>query len=133
VVRRAQMRAALDHLSWNPNCRLMFIEASGLWATAWILRDAATLRFLVGVSARPPVRRPFPDIADHVVQAVSVRREDADRRSTLEAVVQKVLVWEAALPGIGHLPAARRELITPGELGILEPAPCRILPFRFGR
>src|SRR5215472_3124497 len=69
-----------------------------------------------------PVRRPLPDVADHVVQAVAVGRERADRRGPLVAVVLRVLNGELALPGVGHPAAVRIELISPGELGAVEPA-----------
>src|SRR5262245_248126 len=44
-----------------------------------------------------------------------------------------MLVREGALPGVGHVPAARRELVAPGIFGTVEPAARRELPFRFAR
>jgi hypothetical protein len=45
----------------------------------------------------------------------------------------EVFVREIALPRIGAMLTARRESVTPCELGILEAAARRELPFRFGR
>src|SRR5205807_4361414 len=61
VVRRAQVGAALD----NP-ARDAFVGR----------RRAARL---LAVAGREGVSRPFPDVAGHVVQAVAVGREGADR------------------------------------------------------
>src|SRR6478735_6882679 len=75
IVRRTEMRAALEHLARNADVRLAGIEASAFRATAWVQRDAAGLRRIAMVLLRPPVGGPFPDIADHVVEAVAVRRK----------------------------------------------------------
>ena len=40
---------------------------------------------------------------------------------------------EFALPGVGHVLAAGRELVAPGELRAVEPAARGELPFGFGR
>ena len=82
---------------------------------------------------RIPVGGPFPDVADHVVEAVSVRRERGHRRSALEAVGVGVLAREFALPGIGHVTAVGREFVAPGKFGAVKPAARRKFPFRFGR
>src|SRR5262249_61850514 len=47
-----------------------------------------------------PVARPLPDIADHVVEAVAVRLEAADRRGPYVAVLVRVVDGEDALPGV---------------------------------
>jgi hypothetical protein len=79
-----------------------------------------------------PVGRPFPDVADHVVNSIAVRRERRHRRRALIAVEGQVLARERALPGVRHLPIARRELIAPCELGAVEAAAGGELPFGFG-
>src|SRR5258708_29951806 len=91
VVRRAQMRAALDDLSWNFHVGGSGIVAVGLAAAARVLRNAAGLGRIRFVPRRIPVGGPFPDVADHVVESVTVRRERSDRRSTLETVGLGVL------------------------------------------
>src|SRR5262245_14891565 len=80
VIRRAQMRAALDDLAWDPDGGLARVVAALLAPAARVLRDAARLRRVGLVLRGIPVGRPFPDIADHVVKAVSVGRECRDRR-----------------------------------------------------
>jgi hypothetical protein len=82
---------------------------------------------MVGV----PVVGPLPDIADHVEQAVAVRREGTHRRGALKAIQAAVVVGELPLKGVGHRPAAGVELLAPGELRILEAAAGGPLPLRF--
>src|SRR4029078_1479191 len=96
------------------------------------VRDRATravdLRVLL-----VPVRGPFPDVAGHVVETVAVRLERTDGRGPLEAVLEQVLPWELALPGVRLRLAVRRELVAPAELSGLEPAACGALPLRLRR
>jgi hypothetical protein len=51
------------------------IIASGLRAASRIARDATALCGILGMVRRPKVASPFPHIADHVVESVSIRRE----------------------------------------------------------
>src|SRR5882724_12757030 len=132
VVRRAQMRAAFDDLSWNLHIGGSGVIAIGLAPTARVLRDAASLRCIRLMLWRIPVGRPFPGVADHVVEAVPVWRECTDRRGALEAVGIDVLPWKLTLPGICHVTAMRREFIAPRKLGAVEPAARCKFPFRFG-
>jgi len=55
---------------------------------------------------RVPVAGPFPDVADHVVNAVTVRWKRGNRRRALEAVVVQILSRKFALPGVGLVLAA---------------------------
>src|ERR1700730_14814476 len=113
--------------------RLAGIEACVLPSAAWIFRNAAGLRRVRFMYLRIPVGGPLPDIADHVVDAVAVRREGRDRRGAIEAVAADILLREFALPGIGHVLAAGRELVAPGELCTIKRATGGEFPFRFGR
>src|SRR6476659_5496649 len=126
------MRAAFDDLLWNLDVGRSWIVAAVLAPAARVLRDAAGLRRIGFVPRRVPVGRPLPDVADHVVQPVTVRRECGDRRRALEAVRLGVLEWKLTLPGIGHVTAFRRELFAPRKLGAIEPAARRKFPFCFG-
>src|ERR1700736_319292 len=92
VVRRAQVRAALDDLLWNPHVGRSGVVASVLASAARILRDAASFRRVSLVLGRIPVGGPFPDIPDHVMQAVAIRRERIHRRSAFIAILVAVLV-----------------------------------------
>src|SRR5207248_2133614 len=103
VIRRAQMRAALQHLARDPDLRLAGVVARLLTPAARVLRDAAGFRGIGFMSGGPPVGCPLPDIADHVVEPVAAWRERADGRGALIAVGLQVLVRENALPGIRHL------------------------------
>ena len=94
VVRRAQVRAAFDDLAGNFDVGRRRVVAALLASAARILRDAASLQRVGFVPRRVPVGGPFPDVADHVVEAVAVRRECSDRRGAFEAVVVTVLARE---------------------------------------
>ena len=115
VVRRAQMRAAFDDLAWNFHIGRSRVIALRLAATARVLRDAASLRGIRLMLWRIPVCRPFPDVADHVVEAVPIRRECGDGRRTLEAIGIDILPRKFTLPGIGHVTPGGREFIAPGK------------------
>src|SRR5206468_5191003 len=132
VIRRAQMRAALDDLAGNLDVRLAGIVTRCFRAAARVFRDAAGFGRIGLVLLRVPVRGPFPDIADHVVNAVAVRRECRDRRGTLIAIIVPVLPRKLALPGIGLVLAVGREFAAPGIFGAIEPASRSELPFCFG-
>src|SRR3954447_1983895 len=116
VVRRAQVRAALDHATRDVLTRLGRRAA----------RPCGTV---------PPalVARPFPHVARHVDQPVAVGLEGTGRRGAGVAVAQQVLPRELTLPGVGHHPSARCELVAPGEDGALETAARRVLPLRLRR
>src|SRR6266446_6132460 len=113
VVGRTKMGASLQHLAWNTNRGLARIVACFHRPAARVLRHAAGLRRIGLVLFRVPVGRPFPDIADHVEDAVAVRRKGAHRRGAGPAIRFEILVREGALPGVGHVPAARREFLAP--------------------
>src|SRR5205814_570002 len=115
VVRSAEMRAALKHLAWNPDIRLTRVVARGLGPTARILRNAARFGRIGFVLPRIPIGRPFPNIPNHVVQAVAVGRECGDGRSALETVSREVHVREITLPGVRHVLASRRLVVAPSE------------------
>src|SRR4029453_4837810 len=76
-------------------------------------RSAAGVTGPLVVPGGIEVGRPLPDVAGHVVEAIAVRRERRDRRRPLEAIFERVLPGELALPGVRHHPATRRELVPP--------------------
>ena len=133
VVRRTEVRAALEHLARDAGPRLARIVAALGPGAARVRGHAAGLGRVGLVLRRVPVGRPFPDVADHVVDAVAVGREGAHRRGPRPAVGAQVLVGKVALPGVGHMPAVRRELVAPGEVRAVQPAARGEFPFRFGR
>ena len=133
VVWRAEVRAALDHPAGDENLGLARIVALGLARSAGIARRATGLDHLAGMTRHVPVGGPLPDVADHVQQAVAVRRERVDRRGARVAVALQVLPRELALPGVGHVLVARQELVSPRVGFFLEPAAGGKLPFGLAR
>src|SRR5215831_9869148 len=133
VVRRALVRTALQHLAWNFDFRLAGVVARLLATAPRIDRNAAGLVGIGLVPSRVPVGGPFPHIADHVVNAVAVRRECSHRRGSLVSVELHILAWKGTLPGVRHLFAAGCEFVAPGELRTVEPATGGKLPLGFGR
>src|SRR5690242_20561344 len=102
------MRAALEHPARDADLRLARIVAVGFAPTARVLGDAAGLGRIGRMLMSVPVRGPFPDVADQVVKAISIRRKRGHRGSALEAILTLVLERKRALPGIGHVATARR-------------------------
>src|SRR5688572_33415899 len=107
------MRATLQDLAWNPHVGLTRIVARVLAPSARIERDAARLDRLTGMTRFIPVRRPFPDVADHVVETVAVRVVRTDGRRALIAVARHVAPRKFTLPGVRHVPIVREKLVTP--------------------
>src|SRR3954463_15996971 len=79
----AEVGPALDHLAGNFTARVAWVVAAIHYRPARVLRDAAGLLNLRRMLRGVPVGRPLPDVADHVGEAVTVRREGADRRCPL--------------------------------------------------
>src|SRR5215471_251802 len=90
IVRRAEMRAALQDFPGNADAWLTWIKARRLGAAARILRNTAGFRRIGFVPGRPPVGGPLPDIADHVADAVTVRWKRGDRRGALITVLAQI-------------------------------------------
>src|SRR5215472_13208313 len=123
VVGRAQKRAAFDHPTRRLTARQRQILQFG---SARIDRSLARM-------TRPiPVARPLPDIADHVVEAVAVRLEAADRRGPYVAVLVRVVDGEDALPGVRDRLARAIERARPIVLAVATAARGEF-PLRLGR
>ena len=130
VVGGAQVRAALHHPSRDRG-GVAGVDASLLRSAARVGDAAAGMG---GLAVRlVPVGGPFPDVADHVDQAVAVGRVGAHGRGAFVPVLAGVLDRELALPGVGHPAPVRVELVAPGELGPLQAAAAGQLPFGLGR
>src|SRR5215469_5758219 len=133
VIWRAQVRAAFNDLARNLCRRQAGIVTSLHRAAARIFRNAARLRRVGRVLGGPPVGGPFPHIADHVVDAVAVRRKRHHRRGAVEAILAFIFVRKIALPGIGAMLPTGGELVAPGEFGAVEAAARGEFPFGLGR
>src|SRR4051812_23648984 len=120
VARRAEVRSALDHLARNAAYRIPRIDTAGLCPTAGIGWNATGGPDVM--AGREPVRRPFPDIADHVEQPIAIGGKTTHRRGSDMAIEREILLRECPLPDIGHVAAVRRQLIAPGEFGALKAA-----------
>src|SRR4030095_7878610 len=101
VVRRAQVRAALHHLARDANVGQAGVVALLSRAAPGVADGTAGLLDLAVVLV--PVGGPLPDVAGHLVEPVAVGWKGAERRRPFVAVVQQVLPWEFALPGVAHV------------------------------
>src|SRR5215470_6524627 len=90
VVWRTEMRAALQHLARDPDLGLARVITLRLVPAARVQRDAAGFRGIGLMPGGPPITRPLPDVPDHVVEAVAVRRKRPHRRGALIAVGREV-------------------------------------------
>src|SRR5215831_15379657 len=122
------MRAALQHLAGNPDFGLAGVVARVLTTAARVRRDAAGLLSICLVPGRVPVAGPFPHVADHVVDAVAVRRECGHWRGAIVPVKLAILVRKRSLPSVRHLLAAGCEFVAPGKLCAIEPTTGSELP-----
>lgn len=91
----AQIRAAAHHES---GAGRIIVEAARIENDRPRTRhcDAATV--FIGMIL---IVAPFPDIASHVIQAVAIWREAADRRCCCKAVFSRVPEWKLTLPDVG--------------------------------
>ena len=128
VVRRAQVRAALDHAARHRLTGKGFGRGD-----PWISWHAARALHLVRVSCREPVGRPLPDVPGHLEEAVAVRLEARNGRGPLVSVQLQVLPRELALPRVGHRLAVGEVLVAPREDRAVETTPCCELPLGLGR
>src|ERR1043165_6386823 len=68
------------------------------------------------VVIRPvPVRSPLPNVSGHIKESKTIRGKCADWRSSDEAVLAGVLVWEMTLKSVRLKLAAGLEFISPNE------------------
>src|SRR5450432_4259961 len=70
--------------------------------TTWVLYLRVILK---------PVGRPFPDVAGHFMQPISICRKRPDRRSPFITVSKKILPRELALPVVAHGLAIRLQSV----------------------
>src|SRR5207247_1556964 len=86
---------------------------------------------LIVVVGAEIIGTPLPDVACHVVQAVAVGREGADRRGAFEAILLGVLERKFALPVVRHELAARPQLVAPRIFLAVEASACGKFPLGF--
>src|SRR5689334_24184115 len=120
VVRRTKKRAALHHPARYGNVGHVGVIALVSFSTLGIETRATGMNSFAVLLV--PVRRPFPNIAGHVVQPVTVGRKAAHRRRSFETIEFKILPWEFPLPGVRHLLLAGSKFIPPNELRTIQSA-----------
>src|SRR5580765_4093822 len=80
-----------------------------------------------------PIAGPLPNIARHVVKAVSVRRILRHRRDADETILAGIFLRKRSLVRVGHVLSADAELIAPDEWFAGAAAAGGKLPFSFRR
>lgn len=130
VIGRTKIRPPFHHF---PRDRHVIMRTNTHFAQA-----AARIARTAAIVADPrmlliPITGPFPAIADHVEETVTVRRIGGDLSCAGVSARRQVLVRKFAMPGIGHRPAGRRQLVTPGVFRTVKSAAGRKFPFRLGR
>ena len=60
-----------------------------------------------------PVGCPFPEIADHVEEAIAIWTETLYRRGALKIILCKILPRKLTLPCVSHVTAIGREFVAP--------------------
>ena len=126
------MRAALNDLAGDLGGWLARVVTSFHCPAARIFRNAARLGRISLMLAGPPIGGPFPNVADHVVDAIAIRRKRRHRRGAIETVIAQIFVRKISLPGVGYVPTTGPEFVAPGKLGTVEPTARGVFPFGFG-
>src|SRR5439155_1263351 len=105
----AKKRAAAMHA-------LLLVRLSWIkWriGTLRIVRYAPFVRQRLVIIGAIPIAAPFPDVARHVVKAVTVRRKRFDRCNAGMPIFNRVFYWKFSLPGIRHPFSAGTKFIAP--------------------
>src|SRR5437667_6197250 len=111
--------------------RLMRIEWR-VWPFRIVCYAAFVRQRLVVIRAIP-VAAPFPDVARHVVKAVTIRRETLRRRDAGIPIFNRVFHWKLSLPRVRHPFPTGTKIIAPNVCFSRQPAACRKLELRFSR
>src|SRR6266446_2389094 len=61
-----------------------------------------------------PIAAPFPNVAGHVVKAVTIGRKLRDRRDPGKTIFASVFHREFSLPGVRHPFSSATEFVAPG-------------------
>src|SRR6185312_11559750 len=135
VALRTKVRTALEHAPADLHTWSGGIEAFAFARAARIVDRAAGagLPLLRSLRSGIPVAGPFPDIADHVEQAVAVRLVAPHRRGAFPPVFEGVRVGKQALPVVRQHLAAGRERTAPRIVPASVPAPRGKFPLGLGR
>lgn len=121
VVRSTQMRAAFQHLARDFYIGQTRVIAGRLKAPTRVSGYAASFPGVHLMPGSKPVRCPLPDVSDHVVDAISVRREGSYRRSAGISVEMMIGRRKRSLPSVGHMTTARGKFRSPSIFSLFEP------------
>src|SRR5262245_33158159 len=100
IIRRAKIRPAFHDLSWDPDTTQPRIITPFTFGPLRV--DVAAARPVRLVVLLIPIGRPLPDISNHVVESIPIRRKRSNRRRPFKPVLDEVFDWEFALPGVRH-------------------------------
>ena len=125
------MRAALDDFARNPDIGQVRVVTSRLRAAARVGGNATRFARIGHMLRRPPIRSPFPHVADHVVEAVTIRWKCSNRRCA--PVAGPSVVGEFSMPCVGHCAAVWHEVVAPCELCAVKTSARGELPFSLRR
>src|SRR5436190_9941277 len=98
-----------------------------------IVGYAAFVRQRLVVVRAIPIAAPFPDIARHVVETVTIGRETFHWREPCVSVLACIFLRKFPLPRIGHPFVAGPKFITPNVCFSRQPAARRKFKFGFSR
>src|SRR5688500_9846945 len=111
------------------NDALGCLRLARIEAVAWAFGVELFVR-LVGVGTIK-VEAPFPDVACHVVESVTVGGKTRDGCGGFEAIDGDVFEREFSLPNVGHLLPARFHRGAPDVRLLAETTARGVFPFRF--
>ncbi len=133
IVRCAQVRPTLQNFTRDLQFSLPGIIATLLSRSTWIVRDAAGLHPYCIMLRLIPVRSPLPDVSNHVVEPITVRRKRPDGRGALIAIAAQIVPWKFTLPRIRHVASVRKKFLPPCKSSAVQSTPCCKLPLRLRR
>src|SRR5579864_2149390 len=101
IIWGAQERATFNHFAGNldiGHCWIITLLSIGSSTDS-----SATACLLCRTMRGVPVTSPFPNVADHVKQSITIRWKLTNWRSSLVTIQHQVLPRELALPSVRHL------------------------------
>ena len=107
IIWRAKVRTTLKHLSCDSYVRHCRVKALIERNTTRVLGGATSLHRRIGMAIGVIIRRPLPDIADHVEQPEGIGRIGPHGGGPQISVLHRILDRKLALPDIGFRHANR--------------------------
>ena len=98
----------------------------------WVDRNTALLGQNLVIVRPVPIAAPFPDVAGHVVETITVGRKALDRCNSGKPVFARIFHWKFSLPGVGHPFPVRPEFVSPDICFSRQTTARGKFEFRFG-